>query len=181
MPGEAGVWVFIMGDMLIFGLFFGAFLFYRAQNLEIYTASQVTLNQDYGVLNTILLLTSSLFVVMGLQAARIKEQKLVPIFFMLALACGVGFGVVKAFEWAEKISHGLTLVTNEFYMFYYILTGVHALHVLIGIGVLIYLVRYTQKRVNSEFDIQLLESGASYWHMVDLLWIVLFPLFYLMK
>ena len=181
LPGEVGVWMFILGDMLIFSLFFGVFFFYRAHDIDLYMASQASLNQKYGVINTLLLLTSSLFVVLALQSARHRLQKYGVRFLQLAFLCGLGFAVVKFIEYGGKINHGITLVTNEFFMFYYILTGIHFLHVLIGMGVLTFMIFKCGNSAFQESDVFILESGASYWHMVDLLWIVLFPLLYLMR
>lgn len=181
IPGEPGIWIFIVGDMVMFSLFFFVFTYYRAQDVATFTASQATLNQNYGAFNTVLLLTSSWFVVLGVEAARRKMQNIAQIMFPLAFVCGVGFGVVKIIEYSEKVSKGATLTSNDFYMYYYILTGVHFLHVLLGLGVLIFLaVRARQGRFGAQ-DINNYESGGVYWHMVDLLWIVLFPLIYLVK
>ncbi len=190
MPGEVGIWVFILGDMVIFGLFFIVFVYYRGLNPELYLQSQATLNQNYGAINTLFLLASSWFVAMAVDDMRSKIIKLAPAFFPLAMLCGVGFTVVKIIEYREKISAGITLTTNDFYMYYYIFTGLHFLHVLIGMGVLVFLwlkAKEVAKRTAgssegvTEKEMILVESGASYWHMVDLLWIVLFPLLYLMK
>ncbi|RLA41524.1 MAG: cytochrome c oxidase subunit 3 family protein [Gammaproteobacteria bacterium] len=190
VPGEVGVWVFILGDMLIFGLFFIVFVYYRGLNVELYAQSQATLNQNYGAINTLFLLASSWFVAMGVDDMRNKTVRLAPVFFPLAMLCGLGFGVVKIIEYSEKISAGITITSNDFYMYYYIFTGLHFLHVLIGMGVLVFLwhrARLAAKNTLArdtaviEKDRVLIESGASYWHMVDLLWIVLFPLLYLMK
>jgi len=106
------------------------------------------------------------------------------------MCCGLGFAAVKIIEYREKITAGITLTTNDFYMYYYIFTGLHFLHVLIGMGVLVFLWFKARAAVqrkgelsdgDNEKEMMLIESGASYWHMVDLLWIVLFPLLYLMK
>ncbi|MEZ0121062.1 MAG: cytochrome c oxidase subunit 3 family protein [Candidatus Reddybacter sp.] len=190
VPGEVGIWVFILGDMLIFGLFFIVFVYYRGLSVELYSQSQATLNKNYGAINTLFLLASSWFVAMAVDDMRNKTVKLAPVFLPLAMLCGLGFGVVKIIEYREKISAGITITSNDFYMYYYIFTGLHFLHVLIGMGVLVFLwhrarLAVTQADVRDgaviEKDMVLIESGASYWHMVDLLWIVLFPLLYLMK
>lgn len=190
VPGEMGIWIFILGDMVIFGLFFIVFVYNRGLNSDVYLQSQATLNQNYGAINTLFLLASSWFVAMAVNDMRSKVVRLAPLFFTLAMLCGLGFGVVKIIEYQEKISAGITLTTNDFYMYYYIFTGLHFLHALIGMGVLVFLwfkARVAVRRnvakstVAKENEMMLIESGASYWHMVDLLWIVLFPLLYLMK
>jgi nitric oxide reductase NorE protein len=181
LPGEVGVWVFILGDMMVFALFFVTFIYYRARDVELFAASQATLDQNRGALNTLLLLASSWFVVLGVRSLRQHLARLAPRLFGLALLCGVGFVVVKFFEYAEKIRHGVTPATNDFYMYYFIFSGIHLLHVLIGIGVLAFMIAHLRKQGASAPNLVLIEGGASYWHMVDLLWIVLFPLLYLIK
>jgi len=183
LPGEAGIWVFIFGDLLVFSLFFGTFLFYRAEDVALFTESQATLSETFGVFNTALMLSSSWFVAMGVNAVRKNWVKVPMILFGLAFLCGAGFGVVKVFEYSEKISHGITLNTNDFYMYYYLFTGIHMLHVLIGMGVLAFLAFYckAQKGVYADKDIRNIESGGCFWHVVDLLWIVLFALLYMVK
>jgi nitric oxide reductase NorE protein len=181
LPGEVGIWVLILGDMTVFALFFGVFVHYRDHAPELFRHSQTTLNQSYGAINTLLLLTSSLFVVLGVNAARRRMHNVAPRLFVLAFLCGLGFSVIKFLEYSDKASHGISLNTNDFYMYYYVLTGIHFFHLLIGMGVLVFLWRLSLKRDPDQKQIGYLEAGASYWHMVDLLWVVLFPLIYLLK
>lgn len=187
LPGEPGVWVFIVGDLLMFALFFGAFVHYRAQDPALYIQSQATLNQGLGAINTVLLLTSSWFVVGAVQDTRGQRAGRAGTRIILAFLCGAGFIAVKFFEYREKISAGINLTSNDFYMYYYMLTGIHLLHVVIGMGVLIFLWRLLRQSalrdstVSHESVIGHLESGASFWHLVDMLWIFLFALLYLMK
>lgn len=181
LPGEPGVWVFILGDMMVFALFFCVYLFYRSEDPQTYLAGQAKLNQTFGMLNTLLLLTSSLCVVTAVEAVRAGRTRLAPALFGGAFLCGFGFGVVKFFEYGEKIHAGIGLTTSDFFMYYFVLTGVHFLHVTIGMGVLIFLWSRSRRPMNGPQDLSLIESGASYWHMVDVLWIVLFPLLYLIK
>jgi nitric oxide reductase NorE protein len=181
LPGEAGVWVFILGDMLIFAVFFLVFAWYRSHDVPMFNHSQATLNQACGAFNTFLMLTSSWFVALAVQAARCDFGKVSARFFALAFLCGLGFVVVKFFEYSEKIQAGITLTSNDFYMYYYVFTGIHLMHVLIGMGVLAFL--WSASRPGS-FDTRTignLESGASFWHLVDILWIILFALLYLVK
>ncbi|MDB6062343.1 MAG: cytochrome c oxidase subunit [Verrucomicrobiaceae bacterium] len=181
IPGELGLWIFVLGDMLVFGLFFSVFVFYRAQNPELFMQSQATLNSNYGALNTIFLLTSSWLVVLGINAARKNLNGLAFKLLLLAMLCGAGFISVKVIEYSEKIHAGIGLTTNDFYMFYFILTGLHFFHVLIGMVALAVLCVIARRGISKPSDLAILEGGASYWHMVDVLWIVLFPLLYLMK
>lgn len=181
VPGEEGVWVLIMGDMLVFSIFFATYLIYRAQNVALYTRSQLSMERGFGLLNTALLLTSSWFVALAVAAARAGRKERAMRLLLGALACGIGFVVSKAFEWGGKIRHGITLNTNEFYIFYYMLTGIHLLHVLIGLTVLSYLIARSRRADPGAGYVSVMEGGGAFWHLVDLLWIVLFALLYLVR
>ena len=181
VPGELGVWMFILGDMLMFGLFFVVFMQARAADPALFLHAQAGLNLHLGAVNTLLLLTSSWFVVKGLQAARTQGRHLSARWFVVAIMCGVGFASIKLVEYSEKIGAGITLTTNDFYMYYFIFTGIHFMHVLIGMGVLVFMWLRVRTAEPAGGEITLLESGATFWHLVDLLWIVLFPLLYLVR
>lgn len=167
--------------MLVFALFFNVFVVERAKNIALFTESQSKLDMNYGVINTFLMISSSWFVAMAVRAARKNLGKAVPSLFGMAICCGLGFVVIKFLEYGDKIRHGITLTTNDFFMYYFMFTGIHFLHVLIGLGVLIFTLNYSRNKVLGEKDIGILEVGATFWHVVDILWIVLFPLLYLVK
>jgi nitric oxide reductase NorE protein len=181
IPGEAGVWILVIGDMFVFGLFFVTFAYYRGLDLELFQQSQLKLNQNWGALNTVLLLTSSWFVVIGVSALRKNFRTMSRTFLSLAWLCGLGFVLVKFFEYSEKIKHGITITTNDFFMYYYIFTSLHFLHLIVGMGVLTYMICRLRHDRHVADDLPLIESGATYWHMVDLLWIILFSILYLIK
>ncbi len=181
IPGEVGVWVFILGDMVVFALLFGVFVFYRAADVSLFASAQLSLNQSLGALNTLLLLTSSWFVVHGVEAVRAHRAQLARGLLAAAFGCGLGFMVVKYFEYGEKLRAGHTITSNDFFMYYYLLTGIHLLHVTIGMGVLAYLWRRLHNTADMQGQLSAVESGASFWHMVDILWILLFALVYLMR
>jgi nitric oxide reductase NorE protein len=178
LPGDAGVWLFIAADTFMFALFFSSFMYERTKNVALFNVSQHALNPTIGALNTVFLLTGSWFVVMAVEAAKRRLQKTLIACLGAAVACGVAFGTVKIFEYRDKIVHGITMLTNDFYMYYFALTGLHFVHLVIGIVVLTVLLTMARAGITGEYQ-RYLESGASYWHMVDLLWIMLFPLFYL--
>jgi nitric oxide reductase NorE protein len=180
IPGEPGVWLFLLGDMVIFGLFFIVFLYHRGQDVALYLESQKILDQNLGIINTLLLLTSSWFVVTGVRTAR-KDIPCEGIWFALAFFCGLGFVINKFFEYKAKLRAGITLFTNDFYMYYYIFTGIHLWHVILGLGVLAFMWRLTRLKSPSSRHIAFLEGGASFWHLVDVIWIILFPLLYLLR
>lgn len=180
VPGEVGIWVFIFGDMLAFALFFAVFVVERGGDPALFEESRQSLGVGFAVVNTVLLLTSSLFVAMAVGALRTGARHLAPRLLALAFACGLAFVASKGLEYSDKLAAGITPATNDFFMFFFMLTGIHLLHVIIGLVVLGYLWRLVRRTRERSDDIRHVETGASYWHMVDLLWIVLFPLLYLM-
>jgi nitric oxide reductase NorE protein len=180
-PAELGVWMFVLGDMMLFSLLFGSYAWDFSHNKTLFLQGQSVLSQGFGVVNTLLLLTGSLCVVLALHRARRGAASTVSYLLALAIASGVGFFINKIFEYREKISQGYTMVTDDFFMYYYMLTGIHLLHVTVGVGVLTFLWLRSRKPVYSQNDLRNLESGGAIWHMVDLLWIALFPLLYLVK
>ncbi len=164
---------------MIFTLFFLTFMYYRHAEAALFAASQAKVNVHFGLTNTILLLTSSLLVATGVQRVRAGLAD-APWFFVGGGVCGLGFVVIKGFEYHQKIAAGITLNTNDFFMLYFVFTGIHLVHVLLGIGVLT-LLTVTARRPDAATKMVLIESGAVFWHLVDLLWLVLFALFYLMR
>ena len=181
VPGEEGIWVFILGDLMIFSAFFCVYTWYRSLDPETFLASQALLNQNYGAVNTLFLLASSWFVVLAVHSARNGDGRRAPGLIAWAFLCGLAFSLVKIIEYREKLSAGYTPLSDDFFMYYYIFTGIHFLHVIIGMGVLLFLFHKARAGIRTSREISFLESGASYWHMVDLLWIVLFTLLYLVR
>ena len=181
MPGEAGVWVLILGDLVTFSAFFAVYLLHRAQNVALFSASQAAMDRRLGLANTVLLLTSSLFVAGAVIGARAGARGRAARLLILALGCGCGFIVSKVFEWGGKIAAGVTLNSDEFYSFYYMFTGIHLVHVLLGMGVLMYLLVRSKRPDPGASYAALMEGGGAFWHLVDLLWVVLFPLLYLLR
>lgn len=181
LPGEAGIWVMVIADMIVFSLFFAIFFVHRAANLDVFAQSQATMTRGFGLLNTVLLLTSSWFVASAVSQAQRHEMKFTRPLLYGGIVCGVAFIISKIFEYSEKISENITLNTNEFYTFYYMFTGIHLVHVVIGLGVLIFIAVLTEPRTLTTKEIAALESGALFWHLVDLLWVVLFAILYLVR
>jgi len=181
LPGDPGVWMFITADVSLFCLFFYVFVSGRLASPAIYEESRRQLNAGIGLANTLILLTSSLFVALAVEAARESDREQVKWNLRLAVAAGLGFAALKLTEYALKIHAGLTVTTNEFFAYYYGFTAIHFFHVLIGIGVLTAcFVKARREPIDGRYVIWL-ESAGCYWHMVDLLWIVLFPMLYLLR
>lgn len=180
MPGEGGVWIIIFGDMMVFALFFATFVYYRGLDIETYNASQATLDKGLGLLNTLILLTSSWFVVWAIRCAKSGDGKEAAHRILAAAALGVGFWVVKIIEYAAKFEEGYSVVTDEFFGFYFMFTGIHLVHVTAGLGALVYAQHVLRQGRVSGGDLDNLVGIGAFWHMVDLLWIVLFAILYLM-
>lgn len=181
IPGEPGVWVFLFGDMLVFGAFFATFMYQRGQTPESFDASRRTLSIGIGLTNTLVLLTSSLFVVTAIRALRYSQPLVARWLLLGALGCGLMFVALKVVEYTAKVNEGHVPDQNGFYLYYFILTGLHLFHVVTGIGVLILLTTQTRHADFSATRMAFVEGGACFWHLVDLLWIVLFPLLYLVS
>lgn len=182
MPGEAGIWIVVFGDMAMFGALFAILLDYRTREPALFAASHAAMGQGFGLVNTGLMLTSSWFVALAVQALRRGRGDVARRLVMLAIACGIGFGVVKYFEYSDKIAAGHTLMANDFFMFYFVYTGIHLVHVVIGTLLLAAIAVHLGGRSSvSAMAMRNIESGGVFWHLVDLLWIVIFALFYLVR
>ncbi|OBK70225.1 cytochrome c oxidase subunit 3 family protein [Mycobacterium sp. 1274761.0] len=179
VPGDPSMWFFVIGDLLIFGVYFVGYMFYRGGDQAEFLHSQAQLNLNIGAVNTFVLLTSSLFVALGTAAARAGETADALRLFGVALACGAAFPLLKLFEYIPEITAGMTPGTNLFFMYYYVMTGLHLCHVLLGLVILCFVIR--NLRGPAKPRISFVETGATYWHMVDILWLILFALLYLTR
>lgn len=181
-PGDLAIWVFILAELLAFGVFFTAYGFARGANRELFDSLQPTLDRNAGALNTLFLITSSWCVARAVDAVTHRDDGRAGSLWLLGgLACGGGFLVVKVMEYADKFAAGISLSTNTFYMFYLSLTFFHFMHVILGMVILTVLAWQTRQGLYGPGRANGLESGAAYWHMVDLVWIILFPLVYVMR
>ena len=181
LPGDLAIWFFILAEMLVFAVFFLAYAFARARNVALFNESQLTLDLNSGALNTVLLITGSAFVVQAVHAVKRDNTHAGTRWLAAGLGCGFAFLVVKVLEYSAKFGAGINMSTNTFYMFYISLTFFHMMHVILGMVILGVLLVKTKQGAYGSREHHTLESGAAYWHMVDLLWIVLFPLVYVMR
>jgi nitric oxide reductase NorE protein len=181
LPGDPDVWVFILAELVMFGAFFVAYIVNWMGAPAEYAAAQLSLDRELGLLNTLFLVVSSWAVVSALNAARAGRIRQIAPWLAMAIALGCAFMAVKAIEYTVKFDAGTGLSTDSFHMFYFCLTGIHLLHVVAGTTILA--VCWTRARAGfyGPGHLKGLETGASYWHMVDLLWIFLFPLLYLLR
>lgn len=181
LAGDLAVWLIICAEMLAFAILFLSYAVARALDVEAFNASQATLDLHSGAINTVLLISGSWCVVRAVQAVRADDSRAGVRWLAAGLLCGAGFLLFKSVEFAEKFGQGLDLSTNTFYMFYFLLTGFHFLHVIVAMVFLGILWVRTWQGHHGAQDLHALESGAAFWHMVDLLWIILFPLVYVMR
>jgi len=179
LPGESSMWFFVIGDLLIFAAYFVSYMYFRGQDHAMFLASQAKVNLNIGIVNTVVLLTSSLFVALGTAAARAGKTADAHRLFCGALGCGAAFPLLKMFEYIPEITAGMTPGTNLFFMYYFVMTGMHLCHVFLGLVILAFVIR--SLRGPAKPRMSLVETGATYWHMVDVLWLILFALLYLMR
>ena len=177
-PGDLAIWVFIFAELLAFGIFFVAYAFARAHNVELFNESQQHLNRTSGAINTLVLITSSYFMVRAVAAIQQGFSRECVRWIAAAIGLGGVFLIIKVFEFYTKFSAGISLSTNTFYMFYLSLTIFHFMHVILGMVILTAVMLKAKADGYSAENHTGVETGASYWHMVDLLWIILFPLVY---
>jgi len=181
LPGDSGLWVFILADMAMFGMFFLVFTLGRAENPALFETSRQHLNANLGLANTLILLTSSWMMVQAVHAARHQDRARTIRFLTLTILIGSGFAVTKIVEYAAKAKAGISMLTNDFFMYYFVYTGIHFVHFLMGIAALaVTLSKARRDTLDHRYRIWI-ESVGCYWHMVDLLWVMLFPLLYLQR
>ena len=177
------IWIFLTLDITSFGLFFVVFMFERMANATLFDQSAQRLNPELGFLNACILITSSWLVAWANMAGRKGELALARRLLLSAMAVAACFGVVKTYEYVEKFSAGLSVATNEFFTFYFALTGIHFVHYVIGMILLGVLAKgpspYGPPAEMASNYRKWLDGGSLYWHMVDLLWIFIFSLLYL--
>ncbi|AKK25458.1 cytochrome c oxidase subunit 3 [Mycobacterium sp. EPa45] len=182
VPGEPGIWVLLFGDLAIFSLLFVVYLHHRARNPALFSAAQEGLDRTFGFVNTLILLTASLLVALGAKALRDSRiRHMASSFAAAGASVGLAFVVIKAIEYHRILSAGTTPSTNEFYMYYFVLTGLHLAHVIVGLIVLVVISRLVAHPTSSPARISFFEGGACFFHLVDLLWILIFPLIYLVR
>jgi len=179
IPGQPDMWVLVLFEALIFTAYFAVYLFHRSASSALFLRSQGYLNPWLGTLDTALLLTSSMFMLRCVQAARAGAVRAAMANAYLTAGLGVAFLIAKITEWILLVHDGHGFTSNEFFLYYFFLTGIHLLHLLIGfitLGVCIYQLRSPNRRSQ-----EIVETCATYWHTVDLLWILIFSLLYVVR
>ncbi len=186
---KLGMWLFLFTELLLFGGMFILYAVYLARYPHEFAAGGKQLHWVMGTVNTVILLTSSLFVAMAVTALQRGEVRRTIGLISGTIICAAGFLVIKYFEWSAKIGHGIFPGSphlkegppgeSVFFSLYYMTTGIHGLHVVIGSILLAWIALKVKHGSVHSGDYVLLENGALYWHLVDLIWIFIFPLYYL--
>lgn len=173
LPGDLMMWVLIVSELLVFGAGLAAFMAVRITDPAGFAAAQDHLHRAAAGVNTVVLVTSGLLAALGARAAALGRVDRCRLLLAAAATLGVLFLVIKGREFAEKAAQGIGTETHPFFTFYYLLTGFHAAHVVAGIVIL----GLVARRANARS----VEVGTAFWHMVDLVWVMLFPVIYLLR
>jgi cytochrome c oxidase subunit 3 len=202
---KLGMWAFLAQELLFFAGLFVAYGIFRNWYPDAFGAGSHELNRTMGAINTCVLLFSSLTAALAVRSAQTEKKDQTSLLIAITIACAVAFLVVKYFEYQAKFHHGLLPGsyfgtprdmltfqplaeghtpdlpphTHTFFSLYFIMTGIHGIHVLVGIGVWIWILRRNMKGEFSKNYFGPVDNSALYWHLVDLVWIYLFPLMYL--
>ena len=179
--GKLGIWLFLASEVMLFGALFSTLVLLRT-SAPVWPHGWAILNIPLATLNTFVLIGSSVTVILAWANLRLGNLKRGKLFLLLTLLCGLGFMVIKSIEYTTKFHHHQYPSTNNFFATYFVLTGLHGLHVVGGMVVFAYLLMtankwYAEKR--DQFTNRVEVTGL-YWHFVDLVWIFLFPILYLL-
>jgi len=187
-----GMWTFLLTEVLLFGGILTGYAIYRAEHGDAFTAGSARLDFWLGFINTAILIASSLTMALGVHAAEHRRHRLLMFFLAATMLLGAAFLGIKAIEYAHKIHERLlpgplfapaapgARRLELFFSFYFALTGMHALHMLIGIAILAVLLVMVARRPDAPSIHRRIEVTGLYWHFVDIVWIFLFPLLYLL-
>ena len=190
-----GMWIFLITEVMFFGGMFLAYTIYRGKYPEVFAVASSSLNVYIGAANTVVLLCSSFTMVMAVRASQLGKRNGIVFWLIWTLLLGFTFLGVKAYEWNEKfelhhvpgmanfhlngVGSGMQGPASIFFSLYFAMTGLHAMHMVVGVGILSYLIFEARRgRFTAEYMTPVDISGL-YWHFVDIVWIFLFPLLYL--
>ncbi|SIT06946.1 nitric oxide reductase NorE protein [Neptunomonas antarctica] len=177
MPGDLAMWIFIIAELSVFALLFLLFSYLRSSHPNVFLAGQQTLHPLAGLINTLALLSSSALAAQAVYAVRHRLSAGTG-WLLLSIPVGAIYIVVKLWEYQQLVRAGYDLDTNHFYTGYFLLTGFHLLHVVLGMVILTFMSVRLWRGAYQPESMSGLESGVCYWHMVDLVWVILFPLIY---
>ena len=178
-PGGILIWMIIFLELITFGAALIAMAYYGNQELELFHDSSLKLSKTFGLINTMFLLTSGFLMAISLAELKKGNKKKFEKSLLLTMFFGILFLGLKSFEYYEKISEGFDISYNTFFTFYWMLTLFHVIHVIVGL-VILTSVYFGISKEKSNTSIEDVESSAAFWHMCDLIWMLLFPVIYLL-
>ena len=178
-PGDPGMWVFVLIESLVFASYFCIYLYARTQDQALFLEEQSALTMWLGVLDTVVLLTSSASIARCAQHARAASWGPARRSAVLTVGLGVAFFAMKIAEWVHLIRDGHTFTSSEFMQHFFFLTSIHAIHLVIGFVALGILLR--QLSATGARSVRTIETCSTYWHTVDLFWVVIFALLYVVR
>ncbi|MFT7054124.1 MAG: nitric oxide reductase NorE protein [Psychromonas sp.] len=181
LPGDLAMWFFILAELTVFAIFFIGFAITRQIYPQMFIDGQAYLHPVAGAINTIALITSSLFVALSVQDIKQGAEGSAKRYLLGALVMGAIYIGVKSWEYAQLMNSGIGLSTNSYFTLYFMITAFHYMHVLLGMVILAAIALKTQRGGYQGKSLSGFEAGACYWHMVDLVWVILFPLIYVIK
>lgn len=181
LPGDLAMWFFILAELSVFAILILAFAVTQALKPQLFGESRLLLNTSTGLAMTLSLLTAGLFAALAQEQVRRSRSRQGAVLLLAALLAGSVYVVLKLTEYQHLLASGLGMEHNTFFTLYWILTGFHFLHVLLGMVILGCLAERCRRGLYSEDNRSGFESGVLYWHMVDLIWVVLFPLVYVLN
>ena len=179
LPGDLAVWFFIFAELAVFGILFIGFAVARSLDPGTFAAGREVLHPWTGLINTVGLITASYLVALSVRRLRYRQARVEPLLWG-AIAASSVYNFGKLWEYVDLYGHGYNLGTDTFFMFYFFLTFFHFMHVVLGQIILVVLAVKVRNGDYNGDDMNGMESGASYWHMVDLVWLVLFPMLYVL-
>jgi nitric oxide reductase NorE protein len=178
LSGDLAVWFFILAEVTVFAIFFFAYCSMYYLKTDLFVASQQVLHPVAGLINTIALISSSYLIAISVIFAKQNQNSRARLAILAAVLLSMIYVTTKLWEYNILISEGYRLSTNTFFMFYFFITGFHFMHVLLGMFALLLVYRNLAHPEFLPNNLNTVESAASYWHMVDLVWVILFPLLY---
>lgn len=181
LPGDLAMWFFILAELTVFAIFFIGFAVTRQLYPDMFQQGQAYLHPVAGGINTIALISSSCLVALSLNALKQSRQSYAAALLFGALLMASVYLAVKSWEYNELIQLGFGLSTNTYFTLYFLITAFHFMHVILGMVILGFIALKTLKGAYQGTSLSGFESGACYWHMVDLVWIILFPLLYVIN
>jgi nitric oxide reductase NorE protein len=181
LPGDVGFWTFIAADATLFALLFFQFSLDRSSHVAIFDIGQTALPVPLGAVNTLVLVTSSLLLALAVRSVHRGDMRTARWLVAGTISLGIVFAGLKVTEYVIETGSGHTISTSSFFMYYFIITGIHLLHLIVGVIALTVIAFRLRRDRDPERNRVVLECGASYWHLIDLLWMFIFPLLYLAR